>query len=86
MYERVTPQQQAMVFNILANTPSPDREQANTSKAYITLNSSGCNEEASKSFNLSGYEFNSDTSSFADNLEVILNLAKMKKKKPWNTG
>ena len=61
MYERVTPQQQAMVFNILAKTPSPESEQANSSKACITLNSSGCNEEASKSFNLSGYEFNPDT-------------------------
>ena len=77
MYERVTSQQEAMVFNILANTPSPDREQANTSKAYITLNSSGCNEEASISYNLSGYEFNSDTSYLADNLEVFLNVVKM---------
>ena len=77
MYQRVTPQQQAIVFNILANTPSPDREQANTSKACITLNLSGCNEEDSKSFNLSGYEFNSDTSYSTDNLEVFLNLVKM---------
>ena len=37
MYVRVTPQQQAMVSNILANTPSPESEQANTSKANTTL-------------------------------------------------
>ena len=77
MYERVTPQQQAMVSNILANTPSAESEQANTSKANTTLNSSGCNEEASTSFNSSGYEFDPDTSYSADDLEVFLNLAKM---------
>ena len=77
MYKRVTPQQQAMVSNILANTPSPESEQANTSKANTTLNSSGCSEEASTSFNLSGCEFDPDTSYSADDLEVFLNLTKM---------
>ena len=69
MYERVTPQQQAMVYN--SNTPFPESEQANTRKANT---SPGCNEEASTSFNPSSYESDPDISYSADDMEVFPNL------------